>query len=643
MTEKAEFIISAKDKTAAVLKKTERTLNDIAGTALKLGGVLGGISFAGVAAGIFKTTAQMEKLKASLKTVTGSTENANLAFEGILDFTKSTPFQLEETTSAFIKLKALGLEPSERALRSYGNTASAMGKSLDQMIEAVADATTGEFERLKEFGIKASSQGDNVAFTFQGVTTTVRKNATEIEEYLTKIGETQFAGAMEEQMNTLTGVMSNLQDTVTQLLNGEGDGLESLKTALKDLTNNLSDPKTKQGIQDLVTGFVTFAGTMVKITAEIPAFTQFLGEMAAKKVAGSDDPIERIDEQIQKLTQDANLLKYRLEHSGVSLFGSENERVSEELERVTSKIVELRTARAQFVEDINNKPVKSPLDNSGQKSKLDQLAEQNKPANTPGVSGGLTDQKIQDQLDKLQTFLMSEHEIENEALNRRQQMVFDARERGLISEQQYKELMQGLELKHQEKLNELMQKGLTQREKFQQLSTKAKTKFMIDETIALTQGVAQQNKTLFKINKLATLAQIAVDAPKAISQSIANAGGLPWGAWAGILTFAKYVGLAQAAKGVEFGAGNSAPSLAGQGGGSSTVNTVPLPQQQPVLPDLSRQSQQAQRTVNITISGPVDRQFLKDALLPALQEEIDENDVTFISAGSAQARELRRA
>ena len=35
-----------------------------------------------------------------------------------------------------------------------------MGKSLNQMIEAVADATTGEFERLKEFGIKARTHGE---------------------------------------------------------------------------------------------------------------------------------------------------------------------------------------------------------------------------------------------------------------------------------------------------------------------------------------------------------------------------------------------------------------------------------------------------------------------------------------------------
>ncbi|MCM8530660.1 MAG: hypothetical protein NE330_05815, partial [Lentisphaeraceae bacterium] len=124
--------------------------------------------------------------------------------------------------------------PSERALRSYGDTASAMGKDLNQLIEAVADATTGEFERLKEFGIKARSEGDNVSFTFKGVTTTIGKNAAEIEEYLTKLGEVNFAGAMSERMDTLNGAMSNFMDQVDNLFRSFGDGAlgDAMKASL---------------------------------------------------------------------------------------------------------------------------------------------------------------------------------------------------------------------------------------------------------------------------------------------------------------------------------------------------------------------------------------------------------------------------
>ena len=39
-------------------------------------------------------------------------------------------------------------------IKSYGDTSAALGKDLSQMIEAVADAATGEFERLKSLASK---------------------------------------------------------------------------------------------------------------------------------------------------------------------------------------------------------------------------------------------------------------------------------------------------------------------------------------------------------------------------------------------------------------------------------------------------------------------------------------------------------
>lgn len=201
-----------------------------AAAGLVLGGTLG--------RAVIRTAAEFQSLEASLRTVTGGAAAAQDAFDRIKDFAASTPFDLQQVTAAFIKLKALGLDPSEEALRSYGNTASAMGKSLNDAVEAVADAATGEFERLKEFGIRASSEGDRVTFTFQGVSTTVRKNAEEIEAYLRRIGEVQFAGAMEEQARTLGGALSNLGDATTVFLNAVGEG--GFAGAVADIARELA-------------------------------------------------------------------------------------------------------------------------------------------------------------------------------------------------------------------------------------------------------------------------------------------------------------------------------------------------------------------------------------------------------------------
>jgi hypothetical protein len=223
-----KFTIRAVNKSQQAFAQIQKSVSNLDRKFGRLGSMLTTRlvpAFAAVFAGsqIVNTITKFERLEASLRTVTGSATKAADAFKHIQNFAAKTPFQLEEVTASFIKLKALGLTPSEAALRSYGNTAIAMGKSLDQMIEAVADATTGEFERLKEFGIKARTQGEQVTFTFQGISTTVGKNAAEIEGYLRSIGEVQFAGAIEEKANTLVTAIAKMKDAFSKLVKAIGD------------------------------------------------------------------------------------------------------------------------------------------------------------------------------------------------------------------------------------------------------------------------------------------------------------------------------------------------------------------------------------------------------------------------------------
>lgn len=213
-----------------------------------ISGALAAIAVEGLISKLVTAQRQFDVLFSSLKTVTGGAEAAGIAFERLRQFAAQTPYTLDQAIQGFVKMKALGLDPSERAMTSFGNTAAAMGKDLMQMVEAVADAATGEFERLKEFGIKASVQGDKVALTFRGTTTTLANSASAITEYLVKIGETDFAGAMSERMKTLDGDISNLEDSLAALYltisqSGFGDaiasGVRAATQAIQELTTSV--------------------------------------------------------------------------------------------------------------------------------------------------------------------------------------------------------------------------------------------------------------------------------------------------------------------------------------------------------------------------------------------------------------------
>jgi hypothetical protein len=235
---------------ASITKSVESAMRTV-------GTLFAGVSIGAFAGKLVSVEREFGTLNASLVTVTGSAREADKAFALLTNFAATTPFSLQEVTAAFIKMKSMGLDASEGALRSYGNTASAMGKSLNQMIEAVADAATGEFERLKEFGIRAKSEGDRVTLTFRGVSTNIGKNAAEIEGYLRSIGDVDFAGAMDARAKTLDGAISNL-----------GDSWDSLFRAIND---EMTGPLLMAAVQSAQTA-------IVGLSAVVKNFTEFMDQ-----------------------------------------------------------------------------------------------------------------------------------------------------------------------------------------------------------------------------------------------------------------------------------------------------------------------------------------------------------------------------
>lgn len=256
---------SLKSTLADAANRTSNFQQGLVNTVGKLtlfGGAVGAVTSALSIGTLVDTQRQFDVLNSQLITATGGTKQAAAAFDELTKFASTTPYALEQSVQGFVQLKNLGLDPSMRSMRSYGNFAAAMGKDLNQMIEAVADASTFEFERLKEFGIKASQQGDKVSFTFQGVTTTVAKNSQAIQEYLLAIGENKFGDAMANRAKTLDGAISNLGDNFNAfklaiVQSGIGEVIQDIVVRVADglgrMTDALKEPENASKLKSVIT------------------------------------------------------------------------------------------------------------------------------------------------------------------------------------------------------------------------------------------------------------------------------------------------------------------------------------------------------------------------------------------------------
>lgn len=188
---------------------------------------------------IVETTGKFQTFEAVLTNTLGSNSKARKAIDEISKFAAQTPFSVDQLTASFVKLANQGFVPTTGELRKLGDLSASVGKDFDQLTEALIDAQVGEFERLKEFGIRASKEGDQVRFTFKGIETQTDFTNEAIRDYILSLGDLQgVSGSIAAISATVTGKVSNLGDNFTQLQNNIGSANSGLISGILDLANN---------------------------------------------------------------------------------------------------------------------------------------------------------------------------------------------------------------------------------------------------------------------------------------------------------------------------------------------------------------------------------------------------------------------
>lgn len=254
---------STESASREVEKSSDRVANsidNISSKATKAAGVIAGVfvfdKLKDGAKEFLSTAGQFEQYAVSLEVLSGSASKAQQGFDWIKDFTAKTPYELNETTEAFIRLKAYGIDATDGSLRILGDTSAALSKPLMSAVEAMADAITGENERLKEFGITASVSGKKIAYNWidssgQAKIKVIDNNKQIIKSTLEAIFNEKYAGMMDKQSQTLNGMVSNFEDTWTNLENtitnnsGAFDvaksSISGATTALQTMGDHLDD------------------------------------------------------------------------------------------------------------------------------------------------------------------------------------------------------------------------------------------------------------------------------------------------------------------------------------------------------------------------------------------------------------------
>lgn len=240
---------------------------------------------------IITVRAETQKLEKQLEVTLGSKGAGVAGMKLINSFANKTPHEVDGVTRAFNRLVDVGIVPTEKQLFQISDIAVAKGKDMLDYVEAIADAQQGENERLKEFGITARKQGDDIAYTFKGVTTVVKNTSSAINEYLLSLGNVAgIQGQTAEAGKTLEGRWSTLKDTGRAMANEIGTALQPALEGTIDLLQKGADASLDfLKAMKLVMGDQGFWTTVAQfITGDYAGLAKGFADAAKKEAARID-------------------------------------------------------------------------------------------------------------------------------------------------------------------------------------------------------------------------------------------------------------------------------------------------------------------------------------------------------------------
>ena len=267
-----QVTVQLNDRASRQLRNIDKAANSVSKSLRTAGAALAALATGNVVRGVVAQYSAFEKYRSVLTTYLGSQKKANAELKRLQGLANALPQDLQDITQAFTVLQRNGIDSSSASLTAFSNIATANGKTFTQLAEAVGDALTGEFERLKEFGIKVSKENDKFVARVGDQQVAISKTSTDLVRQLQTLGEEggRFGNAAADNADTLNQSFSNLQGA---LFETSVTIMEELAPALKEVvddTGNLlrnNEALTKAfgiGLADAVRG----AASGVKLIAD---------------------------------------------------------------------------------------------------------------------------------------------------------------------------------------------------------------------------------------------------------------------------------------------------------------------------------------------------------------------------------------
>ena len=218
---------------------------DVLGSAFKvLGGLGAGAALTGIYAlskGAFDNVKAFEDLSAKISGVTGDLQSAEKVFWELNSLEDETTISTQKLADSLLYLNKYGISVTSKDIKDLSALSLGLNKDLETVSSAIAKATQGRYNELKNLGVAVQDEGNKLSVTFKGVTTEIGKDAESIKNYLSSIGESKFSDVLNNKLNTTEAALNRFKNAwgtlQTEIFRSDGTLGQLFQSILNTGTN----------------------------------------------------------------------------------------------------------------------------------------------------------------------------------------------------------------------------------------------------------------------------------------------------------------------------------------------------------------------------------------------------------------------
>ena len=368
-------IQNAVHQTAERVEKDGKSIDDvISNIQNSMNIAIGGWSIGKFVNQMMQVRGQFQQTEMAFKTMLQSEEKADALMKQLIRTAAVTPFGVEDVTEGAKQLLAFNVaaEDVNKTLIGLGDVAAGMGLNLKDLVMlygttiAKGKMDTMDLYQFLNRGIPIADEiakvmGLDVTNAIKEVQKQIKAGKVTSDIFIQAMQSmtaegSKFGGLMEKQSHSITGQISNIQDTIEMAINDLGTQTEGLMNDALDITSKVIDHWKEIG--EVILAAASAIGLYKAMAVSIAAFDTATTNAGYAAELSALESLLPMKEEAKKTDLEEAVAKGQLSAAQAELVASKREEVAAyvaELQAQAKAKADAATAAAEEVKALENK------------------------------------------------------------------------------------------------------------------------------------------------------------------------------------------------------------------------------------------------------------------------------------------------